>query len=150
MTLTKDQQHNEAIELFNKTWELIELPERTAEQDEEMIHLAHASRYYWSKTGDYVNWSRGDWMLSKVYSIVGEGQNALKYALANEKLHTKYTLKDFDAAFIHEALARSYALLEKRDLKEFHLGKARGLIDGIRKEEDREYFIGELEKISDL
>ncbi|TDL31441.1 hypothetical protein E2R51_13835 [Jeotgalibacillus sp. S-D1] len=150
MTLSKEQQRSEAIELFNKTWELVDLQVRTGEQEEEMIHLAHASRYYWSKAGDYVNWSRGDWLLSKVYSIVGEGQNALKYALANEKLHTEYNLADFDAAFVHEALARSYAVLEKQDLKEFHLGKARGLVEGISKKEDREYFVGELEKISDI
>jgi hypothetical protein len=36
-----------AADLFNRVWELLEMPVRTREQDDEMVHAAHASRYHW-------------------------------------------------------------------------------------------------------
>jgi len=82
LLLTKDQHRSEAISLFNKTWELIDLKERTFDQQLEMIRTAHASRYHWGIAGDFVNWSRSDWQISRVYAVLGEGKNALKYALS--------------------------------------------------------------------
>ncbi|PPA70684.1 hypothetical protein [Jeotgalibacillus proteolyticus] len=149
MSLTVDQHRQEAIELFNKTWELLELQEKSSEQQLEMIRVAQASRYHWGIAGDYKNWSRGEWLISRVYAELGDGESALKYALVNEKLHTDYGLEDYDAAFVHEALARSYSILNKQDLKEFHLGKARGLAQGIDNQEDREYFFNELERLNE-
>ena len=35
-----------AVDLFNHAWSLLRLPERTGEQDDELIHAAHASRYH--------------------------------------------------------------------------------------------------------
>jgi len=147
MSLTQEQHREEAIRLFNRTWDLMELKERTSEQDMEMIHTAHASRYHWGEVGDYVNWSRGDWQISRVYAVLGEGKNALRYALSNERIHNEYILEDFDAAFVHEALARSYAILDDPERTGFHLGKARGLASGIAKESDLKYFLSELETI---
>ena len=40
-----------ATDLFNHTWELLELTDRTPDQDDEMIHAAHASRYHWGEVG---------------------------------------------------------------------------------------------------
>ena len=34
---------------FNKAWELIEKTDRTADEAEEMIQLAHASLWHWSQ-----------------------------------------------------------------------------------------------------
>ena len=41
-----------AVGLFNYTWTLLENPDRTPEQDDEMIHAAHASRYHWGEVGE--------------------------------------------------------------------------------------------------
>ena len=42
------------IELFNYTWELLEKPQRTREEDDTMMHAAHASRFHWGKAGTAV------------------------------------------------------------------------------------------------
>ncbi len=38
-----------AVGLYNHCWELLEIPDRTLEQDAELIHAAHASRYHWGE-----------------------------------------------------------------------------------------------------
>ena len=36
-----------AVRLFNRVWEFMEKADRTSEEDDEMLHAAHASRYHW-------------------------------------------------------------------------------------------------------
>lgn len=48
-----------AIECNNQAWDLVETKERTAEQVEEMIHLAHAARFHWKEVGTDLNLLRG-------------------------------------------------------------------------------------------
>ena len=70
----------EAAALFNRAWELLELPDRTPEQTDELIHAAHASRYYWGRTGDSVRAARGEWQCSRVYATLGRAEPALWHA----------------------------------------------------------------------
>ena len=37
------------VALFNHVWTLLEQPDRTPAQTDEMIHAAHASRCHWSR-----------------------------------------------------------------------------------------------------
>jgi hypothetical protein len=39
------------VDLYNGTWTLLEKPDRTALETDEMIHRAHASRWHWGKAG---------------------------------------------------------------------------------------------------
>ena len=73
-------ERQEAVDLFNHVWTLIELPERTPEQDDEMIHAAHASRHHWAAVGTGVNLARGEWQISRVYVTLGRGEPALFHA----------------------------------------------------------------------
>jgi hypothetical protein len=38
-----------AAQLFNETWRLLELQGRGEQDDDRMIHAAHASRYHWGQ-----------------------------------------------------------------------------------------------------
>src|SRR6202008_682072 len=69
-----------AVGLFNYTWTLLENPNRSPEQDDEMLHAAHASRYHWGEVGEKVNLARGEWQVSRVYSVLGRGEPALYHA----------------------------------------------------------------------
>ena len=40
-----------ATDLFNLVWTLLEQPGRSAEDDDRMVHAAHASRYHWGQVG---------------------------------------------------------------------------------------------------
>ena len=60
--LTEAEWHRkQAVDLFNFTWTLIDKPDRTPDDDDLMIHAAHASRYHWGVVGTPTNYLRGDW-----------------------------------------------------------------------------------------
>ena len=54
-------QRRMAIDLFNGVWRLLEKEDRTVEEDDRMLHMAHASRYHWEQVGTAANLSRGEW-----------------------------------------------------------------------------------------
>src|SRR5437763_4558888 len=68
------------VDLFNKTWTLMEKPDRTRDEDDEMIHCAHASAYHWLQVGTPANRSRSEWQCSRVHAILGHVDAALRHA----------------------------------------------------------------------
>ncbi len=78
-----DNERALAMDLFNETWTLLETEDRTHDQDERMIHAAHASRYHWEQAGGPEQLAVGDWQVSRVYSVLGRPEPALHHA--NEK-----------------------------------------------------------------
>ena len=69
-----------AADLFNHTWTLLEKPDRTPAEDDEMIHSAHASRFHWGEVGEPFNLARGEWQCSRVYAVLGRAEPALWHA----------------------------------------------------------------------
>ena len=59
-----------AIELFNGTWDLLDNPKRTKDEEMNMIHMAHASCYHWSIIGTPLEIERGEWQISRVHSVL--------------------------------------------------------------------------------
>lgn len=45
----------QAVTNFNAAWDLIEKADRSWEDDLQMIHMAHASRYHWGEIGTPFN-----------------------------------------------------------------------------------------------
>src|SRR5665213_177750 len=54
-------------DLFNKTWTLMKKADRTREDDDEMLHCAHASAYHWLHVGTAANRARSEWQCSRMY-----------------------------------------------------------------------------------
>ena len=97
-----------AAGLYNRTWELLELPSRTVAQDDEMIHTAHASRYHWGEVGAAVNRARGEWLCSRVYAVLGRAEPALHHARrCLELTELNPDRDDWDLAGACEAMARA-------------------------------------------
>jgi hypothetical protein len=71
-----------AAAFFNETWRLLNLTQRSAEQDVQMIHCAHASRMHWELVGDARNHAVGEWQIARVYSVLQFPQPALYHANA--------------------------------------------------------------------
>ncbi len=67
---------------FNRTWDLMEMPQRSARDDEEMLMSAHASLWHWMQRPDYAPEKRtiGHWQLARVNSLIGRGESALAHA----------------------------------------------------------------------
>ena len=136
------------VDLFNHTWMLIEKPDRTPAETDEMIHAAHASRYHWSIAGTTVNLGRGEWQIARVYSVLRRAEPALWHAgrcLAYiEAAIAAGEAEDWDLAAAREAMARAAAVagdepesIRWRDL-------AREAILAIEDPADRELIEGDL------
>ena len=136
-----------AIELFNLTWDLMEKTDRTPAETDRMINAAHASRYHWEIAGDALNIARGEWQISRVYSVIGRAEPCLYHAERCLHVTLENKLADFDLAFAYEAMARACHL--SGDLMEtakfITLSQEAG--EKINEEDDREYFFKELNTI---
>ena len=107
-----------AAALFNYAWALLETPRRTREQDDEMIHAAHAARYHWGETGEAVKRARGEWLCSRVYASLDRSEPALYHAercLGIVESLRPEQRRDWDVAAALEALARAHAVAGDRN-----------------------------------
>ena len=82
--VTEEQKmhHYMGIEMNIQTWNLLGKEDRNEQDDVRMVNFARASLYHWRKSHKYgpVNEQRGQWMLSRVYAVLGKGKEALSYA----------------------------------------------------------------------
>lgn len=136
-----------AADLFNRVWDLMEQDERTDVENQEMIHAAHASRYHWGVVGEAINFARGEWQISRVYSILGFGEAALRHAQYCLMWCEQESIGAIDLAFAHEALARAYKVLDQTDKKEQHLRIAHKIGEKIDDKENREWLNSNLDTI---
>lgn len=144
--LTAKEWHTkEAKGNFNGTWDLLDLSDRTEDQDFEMVHKAHASVYHWGHVGDALNQARGEWQVSRVYAVLGHGDEALYHGKKSLEICLENNYGDFDLAFGYEAVARAYKVLGEDQSLEKYLKKAQAATEAIGKKGDRDYAQGELE-----
>ena len=101
-----------AAQLFNETWRLMELEGRSRDDDDRMIHTAHASRYHWGQApgSTPANLARGEWQISRVYAVLGRPEPALHHARRVLDRCQENGIGDWDLAFACEALARAHAV----------------------------------------
>lgn len=109
-TIDQEARRRLAIDLFNHAWTLLETVDRTADQDDEMLHAAHASRYHWGEVGDAANRARGEWQCSRVYVALGRAEPALHHARRCLAICEEHTIGDWDLAAAYEAVARASRL----------------------------------------
>ncbi|MGC9366566.1 MAG: hypothetical protein ACP5FK_05930 [bacterium] len=137
-----------AVDLFNLTWEHLDNKNRDQEQTDEMIHAAHASRFHWGKIGQPIHWERGEWQISRVYSMINLPQSALYHAQRCLDICQHNGIGDFDIAFAYEAMARAHALDKNKIQMNKYLELAKKAGESIDKKEDRDYFFSELNSIN--
>lgn len=151
-SLSPEQIRQLAVDLFNHVWTLIPLPERTPEQDDEMIHAAHASRYHWSQVGTKANLARGEWQVSRVYTVLGRPEPALYHAhrcLAYLEVGEGAGdgIEDWDLPFAYEALARAEAIGGNAAEAARYELMARDAGEKIADDEDRDHLLSELDTL---
>lgn len=145
---SKEDHKKFAANLFNLTWSLLDKKNRTRAEDDKMIHAAHASRFHWGEIGTPLEFERGEWQISRVYSVLTRNEPALYHAKRCLKLCKENNIGDFDIAFAYEAMARAHAITgnEKECTKYIQL--ANEAAGQIKKKEDKAYFLSELKTIT--
>jgi DNA-binding transcriptional MerR regulator len=138
-----------AAQLFNETWRLMEQEDRTRDDDDRMIHTAHASRYHWGQapTATPRNLARGEWQISRVYTVLGRAEPALHHAGRVRDICQENGYGDFDLAFAYEALARAHAVGGDATAAREYTDQALAAAEDITEAEDRELVLADLETI---
>jgi tetratricopeptide (TPR) repeat protein len=133
-----------AIDTFNETWNYMDKKDRTLDDDAEMLHLIHASRYHWGKVGTALEFARGDQMISRAYATLKQPALALQFAESCLALCQRNGIADFDIGFAYMAMSDAHLLAGRNSeaLKYYQL--AEQAADGIARKEDRDYFLSVL------
>ena len=145
--LDADTHRRLGVELFNHVWRLLEAEERSPEQDDELAHAAHASRWHWSRSGADDLAQRlavGEWQCSRVYAVLGRAEPALHHARRCVAMVEAGGLEDWVTASAYEAMARASSVAGDREAFEEWRERAREAADAIGDEEDREVIEGDL------
>jgi hypothetical protein len=145
------QHRAEAVALFNAVWEMLDAPDRTAAQEDQMVHAAHASRWHWSQAGELGGDQQravGEWQCSRVYSTLGRGEPALHHAKACLAICEETGLGDWVVAAALEALARASAVAGDAAEARAWLARARTATAAIAEAEDREVIEADLDSLA--
>jgi len=143
--LSREQRRRLAVDLFNHVWTLLELSQRPPEQDDEMIHAAHASRYHWGEVGTKANLARGEWQVSRVYTVLGRSEPALYHAhRCLAYVEEGEGIEAWDLPFAYEALARAHAITGDPGESLRYETLARETGEGIADDDDRDHLFSEL------
>ena len=131
------EERQRGVELFNATWELL----GSRADDDRMLHMAHASRFHWGQAPECKpeNLARGEWLVSRVYSVLGRAEPAIWHARRCLDYCEENGIGDWDLAYAYEALARAHAVAGDAESADWK-AKARAAADEIAEAEDREHF----------
>jgi DNA-binding transcriptional MerR regulator len=138
-----------AAALFNATWTLMEKEDRTRAEDDEMLHMAHASRHHWGHVAEATpaNFGRGEWQCSRVYAVLGRSEPCLHHAQRYLDICQENGIADWDLAFAYEALARGHAVAGDMDQARAFTEQALAAAEDIAEDDDRELVLSDLESI---
>jgi hypothetical protein len=139
-----------SAQCFNAAWDLIEKPDRSPEEDEQMIQLTQASNWHWTQRDDYnrKNASIGTWQASRVYVILGEVDNARKYGQLCLDASESDEIEPFYLGYAYEALARAESVAGNREKVHEYLAKAREAASLVKAVEDRKLLEDDLDTIT--
>jgi hypothetical protein len=132
---------------FNQTWELIDKKDRTDAENMEMLQTAMTSLWHWTQREDAKpqNLSVGNWQVSRVYSLLGQADNARRYAESALKLSEG--CEPFYIGCAYEAMARAeMAAGDKIKMNEY-LSAAHNYLEKVDDPEDREVLSADLASI---
>jgi hypothetical protein len=121
-----------ASDLYNRAWDLLDSPDRTAAEDDELLAMAFASRWHWGQAdgaGDE-QFAIGDWFIGHVAAHLGLPDVALRFSGRALARVTEMGRGGWLLASAYEGMARASAVngdAEGRD--EFSASAERALED---------------------
>ncbi|MCF7920377.1 MAG: hypothetical protein K9N06_10755 [Candidatus Cloacimonetes bacterium] len=136
-----------AADFFNKCWEVMDKIDRTADDDLNMINMAHASRAHWQVVGTADNWAVGEWQISRAYSLLERAEPCLYHAQACLRICQENDITGFNLGFAYEALGRAQHLLGNKEAAEEFIDLGRKAAADVESKEDKEYLLKELDSV---
>ncbi|MEE2680752.1 MAG: hypothetical protein VX641_00080 [Planctomycetota bacterium] len=137
-----------ASSLFNRTLDQLERTDRAPIDDETMLNMAHASLWHWRVVGRPVNWARGEWLVSRVNSVLNRPESALLHAQNYLGLCDEHQLPEYDRAFAHEAVARAHSIGGDAKGVATHVQYGLAAAEHIKNPDDREWVLRNLGSVT--
>jgi len=139
-----------SAECFNAVWGLLEKAARTPEEDEEMLRLAFASYWHWTRRKDVTaeNLSVSYWQLSRVNAVLRRADEARRYGRLCLELCRKENVAPFYLGYAYEALARAESTAGESVKMSEHLREARKAAERVTDEDSKKMLLADLETIS--
>lgn len=136
-----------SAECFNRTWQLIDKPNRTADEDHQMLMSAFASLWHWNQRLDCnrQNLSVGYWQLARVYALLKQASPALHYA--TRSLEYSQGEPPFYAGYAYEAVARAEALAGNFSQAREAIAQAHALGEQMADVEAKQMLLADLDNI---
>lgn len=125
-----------AADCNNRAWDLA-VKSRTAEEDDEMLDLAHASVLHWNAVGTELNRMRARTLLAEVHALLGMGQSALRFADEIRSYFLGRDTDDWEIAYVHVIHAHAAAAAGEPALHASSYAAAAEAVAAIGDEEDR-------------
>jgi len=131
-----------AKSLNGRVWALLGKRDRTPDENETMLYAAHASCYHWLQVGTGVNHQRGEWLIARVYTVLGIADAAVRHATRCLELTHAFPdlMEDFDWAFAYEGVARANALAGNQATAREYIQRAEQSGHAIKDAEDKKIF----------
>ena len=138
-----------AVSTFNRVWELLELPERTPKETDEMIHAAHVSCYVWSQIGTPANVARGEWQCARVYATLGRAEPALWHAGRALELNEAggEGFEEWDLPSAQQGMAHAQLAAGDREEAQRWAERARAELARVQDLEDRELIESQISEL---
>jgi hypothetical protein len=148
MAMTPTDHRSLAARYYNAAWELIDLAERTPEQDRDMVTRAFTSRQHWIEAGGGdENLAVSDWQVAHAASLAGWSDIALAFARSAVERAERADAPTWLQASTHEGLARAHAAGGDRTAYEQEAQRCRDLLAQVDDEEDRALVESQLDAI---
>jgi tetratricopeptide (TPR) repeat protein len=147
MSYTDQEFHRKvAAECFNRTWDYLKQKNRSLDDDQMMLNLAHASRYHWSFIGKHWNFAAGDWQISRVYAALNQPDLALGFAKKALEISQKHDLSE-GLIFAYEGMARAHAVAREYSFAREFVGKAHEQLRAVSlDDEDRKTYSDQIDE----
>ena len=111
---------------FNRSWELLEMADRSPDQGRELVATAQASLYHWIQRPDVTpkHLSIGLWLVARVHSVLGHPEEAYRVAQDCLAVSREEELDAFCMAYAYEAVCRAALLCGDEGLAREQLAAA--------------------------
>jgi len=98
-----------AVDLYNAAWDLLDSPDRSADDDDRVLAMAFASRWHWSKDGGDTQLAIGDWFIGHVAAQVGLADVAMRFSSRALERVVAAETGGWLLASVYEGMARASA-----------------------------------------
>jgi hypothetical protein len=126
-----------AAQANNRAWALTEMPSRSPEEDEEMLHAAHAAMYFWNIVGNQGNKAHAAQLLAHVYATLGQPGPASRFLARSQPTFLAGSAEPWEQALAHAVAANVAAAMNDGHGHREHLRIATEQTAALADPEDR-------------